>query len=366
SHAEPWANPATPAKVLRWLGRADPPLLWHWRADLAQWAWGLKFLRECWPSRTRENIRAILALALESRARVKALRRELGLEYDCLERGILHFYTDPAEFEHAIAQAELMQEFGCERLVKTADECLAIEPALADSAVPIVGGTYTAEDESGDAHRFTVQLAEHCKARGVVFRFGSEVTGFEHDGDRITAVRLGNGERVVAEAYVLACGSHSVRLARPLGVHLPIVPAKGYSVTIPLAEDAPAPYTSLTDDGAKIVYSRLGQRLRVAGTAEFAGYDTTLRPERIVPILRRVQQIFPRLAFDEANIERWTGLRPATPGNVPLIGRSHYSNLWLNTGHGTLGWTMAVGSGKLLADLVVGRQPDIDPAPYRL
>jgi D-amino-acid dehydrogenase len=364
SHAEPWANPSTPLKVLKWLGREDSPLLWRLRPDLAQWAWGLRFLRECTPERTRANIQAILTLALDSRARLKILRRELGLEYDCLERGILHYYTDAAEFEHAIPQAELMSAIGCDRVVKSGAECLAIEPALADSTIPIVGGTWTVDDESGDALRFTAALAERCAVRGVRFCYDCDVAGIEAAGGRFAAVRLASGERLVADACVVALGSYSPLLLRPLGIRIPVYPAKGYSITIPLAPEAPAPSVSLTDDGAKLVYSRLGQRLRVAGTAEFTGYDTRINPARIEPLVRRVRQIFPALEFRGDDVEPWTGLRPATPSNVPLIGPTRVDHLFVNTGHGTLGWTLAVGSGRLLADRIAGRAPAINPAPY--
>jgi D-amino-acid dehydrogenase len=365
SHAEPWANPGVPLKVLKWLGREDSPLLWRLRADPAQWAWGLRFLRECCPQRTRINIQAILALALDSRVRVKALRHELGLEYACLERGILHYYTNPAEFEHAIPQAALMREFGCERVVQTAAECLAIEPALAHSRSPIVGGTFTAGDESGDAQRFCSALAERAAQRGVVFRYDTPIIGLASDGMAVRGVHLAHGEVLSADAVVVALGSYTPRYLAPLGIHVPVYPAKGYSISIPLEGGALAPTVSLTDDGAKIVISRLGERLRVAGTAEFAGYDTQIAPQRIAPLLRRVREIFPQLVFDESAIEPWTGLRPATPGNVPLIGRTRLKNLYLNTGHGTLGWTMAAGSGRLLADLVGGRAPAFDPTPYQ-
>lgn len=366
SHAEPWANPGTPVKVFKWLGREDSPLLWRLRADTAQWAWGLRFLRECTPGRTRDNIRAILALALDSRARLKALRRELGLDYDCLERGILHYYTDAAEFEHALPQAEFMRQFGCDRVVKSAAECFAIEPALAHSTIPIVGGTYTVDDESGDAQRFTALLAERCKARGVSFRYDRAVAGIEQNGNRFTAVRLDNGERVTADACVVALGSYSPLLLHPLGIRIPVYPAKGYSITIPLSEGAPAPTVSLTDDEAKVVISRLGQHLRVAGTAEFTGYDTQINPARVVPLLRRVRQVFPQLDFSNDAVEPWTGLRPATPSNVPLIGSTPVDGLFVNTGHGTLGWTLAVGSGRLLADQIAGRVTTIDSVPYRV
>lgn len=366
SHAEPWANPSTPVKVLQWLGREDSPLLWRLRADAAQWIWGLRFLRECTPERTRANIRAILALALDSRARLKALRHDLGLEYDCLERGILHYYTDADEFAHALPQAEFMRQFGCDRVVKSGAECLAIEPALGNTTIPIVGGTWTVDDESGDAQHFTDALAERCAARGVAFRYDCDVAAIETEGGRFTAVRFARGERLAADACVVALGSYSPLLLRPLGIAIPVYPAKGYSITIPLAPDAPAPRVSLTDDGAKVVYSRLGDRLRVAGTAEFTGYDTHINPARIAPLVRRVRQIFPALEFNGDAVEPWTGLRPATPSNVPLIGSTRVSNLFVNTGHGTLGWTLAVGSGRLLADRIAGRATAIDSSPYRV
>lgn len=363
SHAEPWANPGTPAKVLRWLGREESPLLWRLRADAAQWAWGLRFLRECTPGRTRRNIVAILRLALYSRALLKELRPALGLEYDQQERGILHFYTDAAEFAHALPQAELMRQYGCQRVVKSAAECLVIEPALAGSTVPIVGGTYTADDESGDAHKFVVTLAARAAQRGVAFLHGRTVTALSVAGGAVAGVRLDNGATVTADAYVGALGSYTPQLLRPTGIHLPVYPAKGYSVTIPLAADSVAPTVSLTDDGHKIVFSRLGDRLRVAGTAEFTGYDTSINTVRCAAIVKRTLALFPHAGIGP-NVEYWAGLRPATPSNVPVIGATRLTNLYLNTGHGTLGWTMACGTGRLLADLLRSRRPALDPAPY--
>ncbi len=361
SHAEPWANPAAPLKMLRWLGREDAPLRWRLRADAAQWAWGLRFLRECAPGRTRANIIAILRLALYSRALLKALRPALGLEYDQKECGILHFYTDEAEFAHAIPQAELMHRYGCDRVVKSAAECLAIEPALAGSTVPIVGGTYTAEDESGDARKFATELARNAAERGVTFRFDAAIESIEAAGGKVTSLRLAGGERLSADAYVVALGSFSPLLLRPLGIRIPVYPAKGYSATVPLADGDIAPTVSLTDDGCKIVFSRLGHRLRIAGTAEFTGYDTSLNEVRCQALVRRMGALFPSLA-GKRGIEFWAGLRPATPSNVPLIGATALPNLYLNTGHGTLGWTMACGTGKLLADLVAGKAPEIATA----
>ncbi len=362
SHAEPWASPAVFGKILRWFGREDAPLLWRLRADPAQWAWGLRFLGQCTTARARANIGAIVRLGLSSREALGQLRRELALEYDHLERGILHFYTDPREFEHALPQAALMREFGCDRLPKTAAECLAIEPALTASRAAIVGGTYTPADESGDVRLFTEALAKKAAARGATFRFGEAIAGLNMQGGRVAGAQLASGETLNADITVLALGSYSPLLVGPLGLRLPVYPAKGYSATLSLPAGIDAPTVSLTDDGHKLVFSRLGQRLRVAGTAEFNGYDTALNSVRCAALLSRTRAIFPALdAVDQ--IEYWAGLRPATPGNVPLIGEA-MPGLMLNTGHGTLGWTLACGSARLLANLMAGRDPGLDAQPY--
>jgi D-amino-acid dehydrogenase len=229
--------------------------------------------------------------------------------------------------------------------------------------VPIVGGTFTAGDESGDAYKFARVLADRAAARGVTYRFGTGIAALLQEGGRVTGVRLETGETLTADACVVALGSYSPLLLRPLGLGIPVYPAKGYSATIKLTDPGMAPAVSLTDDGHKIVFSRLGDRLRVAGTAEFTGYDTSLNDVRCQALVRRTQAIFPQVQTDE--VEFWAGLRPATPSNVPLVGGTRLANLYLNTGHGTLGWTMACGTGKLLADLLAGRSPDIDAAAYR-
>ena len=361
SHAEPWARPWALPKILHWLGREDAPLLFRPRADWAQWRWGLGFLRECLPGRFERNCRALAGLARYSLECLRALRENTGLRYDHLARGILHFATDARDFTMLARSAETARRLGIEREVKSARECLAIEPVLAESRVPVLGGVYAPADESGDARRFTQELARRAEERGVRFRFGSAVTAIDASAHRVTGVRLENEERQIeADAYVVALGSYSPLLLRPIGVRIPVYPLKGYSVTLllgPEHEDA-APSVSLTDEARKIVISRLGQRLRAAGTAELTGYDTSLNPIRCAAIARRLQELFPALGGITA-YESWTGLRPATPGNVPVIGRSRYSNLYLNTGHGTLGWTLACGSGRALADLVSGRTPEV-------
>ena len=363
SHAEPWANPAAPRKVLKWLFKEDAPLLFRLRLDLAQWEWGLRFLRECLPSHTRENIVQIVRLGLYSRESLKALRAETGIEYDHLERGILHFYTNAQAYDAALAPAELMRKIGCNRTIRSRDECIAIEPALSQMRDRLAGGTYTSEDESGDAHLFTVRLAERAAERGVEFLYRHTVEAIEHAGGSISGVRAIDAEkrvkRLTADAYVVALASYSPLMVKPLGLRLPVYPVKGYSVTMPVVDPAKTPCVSLTDDEYKLVMSRLGDRMRIAGTAELNGYNLELNETRCRAILRRFESCFPG-ACDASQAKFWTGLRPATPGNVPLIGRTRYPNLFLDTGHGTLGWTHSCGSGRALADIVSGRKPEVD------
>jgi D-amino-acid dehydrogenase len=356
SHAEPWANPQAPLRALRWMRREDAPLLFRLRWDAALLGWSLRFLRECTTRRTRANMRQIVRLALYSRSQLQALRAETALVYDHLERGILHVYTDRREFAAATEAAALMREFGCERRTVTVDECIAIEPALALARRLLVGGDYTVADESGDAHRFTQQLASRCAMRGVVFCYGVAVERLSIAGGRVTGVIAG-AQQYESDAYVAALGSYTPLLLRPLGLRLPVYPAKGYSATVWLGADSVAPTVSLTDDGHKIVFSRLGERLRIAGTAEFNGYNTALNAVRCRALTDRAGELFPALR-PVGEPEFWCGLRPATPSNVPLIGRSGIPNLYINTGHGTLGWTMACGSGAALADIVSGRSPE--------
>ena len=361
SHAEPWSNPHAPLRALAMMGREDAPLLFRLRWDPALFDWSLRFLRECTPQRTRANMRDIVALALYSRKQLKALRAETAIEYDHLERGILHVYTDRKEFVTAIDAARVMREFGCDRRTISADECVAIEPALKAARPLLVGGDYTAADESGDAHCFTRNLAALCAARGVSFRYGVMVEKLTTAGGHIGGVELktaAGSETVTADAYVVALGSYTPLLLRPLGIKLPVYPAKGYSATVALTQSSIAPSVAMTDDGHKLVFSRLGQRLRIAGTAEFNGYNTELNTVRCQALMQRTQQLFPELRA-AGEPEFWCGLRPSTPSNVPFIGRTALPNLYLNTGHGTLGWTMACGSATALADIISGRQPEI-------
>jgi len=373
SHAEPWANPSAPLKVLQWLGQEDAPLLFRLRADMRQWLWGLQFLRECTPARTRHNIGQIVRLGTYSRDTLRQLRRDRHIAYDERTQGILHFYTSQKEFDGAEAPAAQMRALGCDRRVIGADEAVRLEPALRQIRPQLAGATYTAEDESGDANRFARELVKRCEEDGVQFRMSHTVTALREAGGAIDHVEAtdseGRFQRIRADAYVLAMGSLSPLVAQPLGISLPIYPAKGYSVTMPVKDAAMAHQVSLTDDEYKLVFSRLttaptasapgGDRLRIAGTAELNGYDRDLNRVRCEAIVRRVEQLFPG-AGDTSQAQFWTGLRPATPSNVPIIGRSKLRNLFLNTGHGTLGWTHSCGSGKSIARIVSGLKPEVD------
>lgn len=363
SHAEPWANPGAPLKVLKWLMREDAPLLFRLRPDLNQWLWGLDFLRQCTPGRTRHNIQQMVNLGLYSRATLQQLRATTGIDYQQKTEGILHFYTSEKEYADAQAPAALMREYGCDLDMKTPDECIAIEPALAASRDRLVGGSMTASDESGDAHQFTAELAALCASAGVEFLYNTRIVGARQEGGDLAGVQIANADGIVSEvqsdAYVMCLGAYSPQWARLLGQTLRIYPAKGYSVTLPVVNEAASFNVSLTDDEYKLVFSRLGKRLRIAGTAELGGYNTDLNLVRCEAIVRRVRQLFPEMT-DGQNAQYWTGLRPATPSNVPYIGAAKTRKLFLNTGHGTLGWTHACGSGAAIADIVSGRVPEVD------
>lgn len=367
SHAEPWANPAAPMKILKWLGKEDAPLLYRFRPEWLQWKWALSFLRECTPARTADNIRQIVAISEYSRQTLQSVRAETGVDYDLLTSGILHFYTDQKEFDDSLPAAKLMRDLGCPRDSIGADEVVRIEPALASIRDKIVGGDFTATDESGDVYKFTSGLAKKSAEAGVDFQYNTSVTRLITDGKgsnaKITGVEVigPDGRHTVlhADAYVLAMGSFSEQLAKPLGIDLMIYPGKGYSATYKITNPDAAPTVSLTDDGYKLVVSRLGDRLRIAGTCELNGYTRELNTARCEAITRRTQELFPG-ACDYENPVYWTGLRPMTPSNVPYIGKTKFSNLFLNTGHGTLGWTMGCGSGRAVAEIISGHKPEVD------
>jgi len=363
SHAEPWAGPNTPVKMLQWLGRDDAPLqirLGRW--DPALWTWGLRFLANCPAGPQVRNMERLVHLALYSRRRLAALRTELNLEYDARTEGILHIYRDRRALEQARRAADIMTAAGLDRFPISVEQAVAREPALAHVAPTLVGAFDSPGDESGDAHVFTRAMVAHAERLGARALYETTITRLERGRgrarDRIRAVHTDQG-RLEADAVVLALGSFSPQMARGLGLRLPVYPAKGYSITLDTRGHDGAPTVSIIDDEHKMVFSRLGDRLRCAGTAALEGWDQSMRPARVALTLRHARALFPRGGnYDDPH--PWCGLRPTTPGSVPLLGRAPgFDNLLLNTGHGTLGWTLACGSAQVIADVLAGRPPAV-------
>lgn len=373
SYCEPWANRHAPLKLVKWMFRNDSPLLFRPQPDWQQWRWGLQFLAQCNDAAFERNVRQLVALGAYSHAALKDVVRATGIEYNRLERGIAHYFTDVKSFEDAAEGADLMRRHGVERKVVSREELLAIEPAFKSFAHRIAGATYTSSDESGDAHAFTRQLAGRCAARGAQFLFGHDVARLEKAGGEIAAVHVRDratekSHRLQADAVVVACGSYSAPLLRGVGVDLPIYPGKGYSATFAIKQPQRAPFVSTIDDEVKIAMTRFGNELRVAGTIELGGFDLSLdspvAKARCRMLADRIETVLPgvcdtRLDEEGGNPRFWTGLRPATPTNIPYIGRTRVRRLWVNAGHGTLGWTHGAGSGKAIAQLISGEQPAI-------
>lgn len=377
SYCEPWAYKGAPLQILKWMFRKDSPLLLRPQADWQQWRWGLAFLGQCNDAAFARNVAQLVALGAYSHQALREVVSITGIEYDRLERGIAHYFTSQKSFDEAAHAAELMRTHGVQRQLLSRDELLAIEPAFrAFGEQHIVGGTYTASDESGDARRFTQALARHCMRLGARTLFGRTVHGIEVAGGEVQAVHVsaGSGDdsasndvALKADAVVVACGSYSAPLLRSVGVDLPIYPGKGYSATFDILRPEAAPWVSTIDDEVQCAMTRMGGKLRVAGTIELAGFDTSLDTPlaraRCEMLARRVEQVLPGVCDTRSQAQGgdphyWTGLRPATPTNIPFIGRTRVGKLWVNAGHGTLGWTHGAGSGKALAALISGdRQP---------
>ncbi|MDO5652466.1 MAG: D-amino acid dehydrogenase [Moraxella sp.] len=387
-HATPWANPATPIKALKWLFQADAPLLYHLNANLEQWRFLARFLGECTPAKTDANLVQMVNLGLYSRSALKTLMNEISIDFEQRLSGIMHFYTSAKEYQSAIAPTQRMQELGCHRTLISPNEAVGIEPALSALGNHLVGATYTHQDLSGNAYLFTQALAKHCADNGVKFLYDTDIVKLHRQGQHITHISVQNSTNAHtpivhhhADAFVVCLASYGKRLLDPIGVDLPIFPAKGYSATYKVLGGSRVPQVSLIDDEYKLVMSRFSSSdeggrdvLRVAGTAEFDGYNTALSPVRCLAITRRVKALFGN-ALDYSEPNYWTGQRPMTPSNVPLIGKAHlgkvrhgsvasacstFDNLWLNTGHGTLGFTHSCGSAKALSLLIQGVDTGLD------
>jgi D-amino-acid dehydrogenase len=377
SYCEPWANRDAPLKALKWMFSDEAPLLFRPQFPIGQgwhqYRWGLEFLANCNDVAFERNVQQIVALGSYSHAALREMVARTGIEYQRLQKGIAHIFTDERSFEAAQSAAVLMARYGVQRQVVTTPELLKIEPAFSGFSSQIVGGTYTASDESGDARTFTRELARRCAAQGAQLLMGHDVQGLYKVAGSLDFVRLrarstGLEHELRADAVVMACGSYSAPLLRSVGVNLPVYPGKGYSVTLPLLQPEKAPLVSTIDDEKKIAITRLGNQLRVAGTIEVGGFDlsldTPLAQKRCEMLLHRIETLLPGVADTRTpaqggNPHYWCGLRPATPTNIPFIGKTSIQKLWVNTGHGTLGWTHGAGSGKAMAELISGRQPDL-------
>jgi D-amino-acid dehydrogenase len=356
SHAEPWANPGVLPKLPKWMIDPESPLVFRLRADWRMFRWGVRFLRNCTPERANINCATLLRLGLYSKKKMDELRAGSGIAFDYSNKGILHVFGTEKDFDDAKRQNDYQAKLGGEERVLTREECLSLEPALAHTSRAIVGGIHAFHDECGDAYLYCKALAKVATERyDVKFEYGVNIHSINARGGNIVSVSTDQGT-LAADGYVVALGSYTPLFLSPLGINLPIYPMKGYSITLPANEFSPS--LSITDGKYKIVFSRLGNRLRVAGTAEFAGYDDRINEKRITPIIRAATTLFPKAPW-ESDITRWACLRPSTPDGPPILGRTRYPNLFLNTGHGTLGWTQAAGSAAIVADIIEGKNPDI-------
>ncbi|HET7307579.1 MAG TPA: D-amino acid dehydrogenase [Gammaproteobacteria bacterium] len=361
SQADPWNAPGTAIKLFKWLGREDSPLLLRPRALPGLAGWGLRFLLASRRPAYERAAETSVRLGLYSVQALDALRETLDLHYDERLVGTLKIFQSQAALDESVALGDLLARHGLRYEALTADAAAEREPALAPIRAELAGGILYPADESGDAFKFTEGMAAAARAVGVDFRFGTSVRTLRRGKDGIAAIETDHGD-FSADAYVLAAGCHSRALGAACGLRLPIYPAKGYSVTVPFDGWEGAPTIPLVDFGRKLVLTPLGDRLRIAGTAEFAGYDTSLNPVRGGGILQQALDILPEFAprVDRDKVKHWAGLRPLTPDGPPILGPTPCANLFVNAGHGPLGWTFAAGSSRIVADLVAGREPGID------
>jgi D-amino-acid dehydrogenase len=353
----PWAAPGIPMKAVKWLFMRHRPLWIRPMVDPVMWDWGVRMLANCNERSYRLNKGRMVRISNYSRDAMTELLAEVELDFDLREKGTLQIFRTEKQLKGSKADQEVLAEFGSPYEVLDRDGCIAAEPGLAHVADKFVGGLRLTADRTGDCRMFTLALAGKAAGTGVSFRYGVTIEGFAWEGDRITGVRTDQGiER--ADAYVVALGPYAPILLRDVGIRLPIYPIKGYSITLPVTDDGGAPQSTVMDETHKVAITRLGDRIRVAGQAEIIGYSRRLGRTATDTVRFVVSDLFPR-GGDVAKAEGWTGLRPMTPDGTPVIGPTRYSNLFLNTGHGTLGWTMACGSGRAVADAVLGRTPEI-------
>ena len=356
-YASPWAAPKVPLKAVKWLLSRHAPLAIKPTLDPHQYLWLAQMLRNCTSARYSVNKARMVRLAEYSRDCMIELRATTGIGYEERQLGTLQLFRTQAQLEDAAKDIAVLREYGVPYELLDRAGTIAVEPGLAHAGVPITGGLRLPHDETGDCEIFTRKLADMARAAGVEFRMCAQVEAIEHQGGRVTGVRI-DGAVETADRYVVALGSYSAPIVRPLGLDLPVYPLKGYSLTVPIIDQARAPVSTVLDETYKIAVTRFDDRIRVGGMAEVSGFDLSLSPRRRATLEKVINELYPG-AGDVPAAELWTGLRPATPDSTPVVGATPYRNLYLNTGHGTLGWTMAAGSGRYLADLMSSRQPQI-------
>ncbi len=360
-YSSPWAAPGIPAKAVKWLFMRHAPLILHPQINAPTVRWLLALLRNCTSARYALNKARMVRLADYSQVVQTALNEELGLQYDHRTQGTLQLFRTQKQLDGIYKDTEVLREGGVPFEVLDQDGCIAAEPGLKATRDLFVGGLRLPRDETGDCFKFTVALADHAAAtQGVTFQYGTTIQGLIAEGGRITGVQTDKGV-VTADAYVLALGSYSPMMVKPLGMTLPVYPVKGYSITAPIINEPAAPVSTIMDESYKVAITRLGDRIRVGGMAEIAGFSDALPERRRNTLEHSVGSLFPG-AGDLKAASYWSGLRPMTPDGTPVIGKTKIDNLFLNTGHGTLGWTMACGSACVIADLISGQTPDIETA----
>src|SRR5690606_27382665 len=355
-YSTPWAAPGIPFKAVKWMFQHHAPLAINVDGSLWQLQWMAQMLKNCNAQHYAVNKERMVRVAEYSRDCLRNLSRDIGISYENRAKGTLQIFRKDAQLDAVQRDIEVLKETGVEFELLDRDGLARVEPALAQAKDKLVGGLHLPNDETGDCYLFTNALAEHAKGMGVEFKFNQNVEKLIVEGDQIKGV-LVNGQVLTADKYVLAFGSYSRDFLKPLELNLPVYPVKGYSLTIPIVDPAFAPQSTVLDETYKIAITRFDQRIRVGGMAELSGFNLGLNEDRRGTLEMVTRDLFPGGDMNQASF--WTGLRPMTPDSTPIIGKTRFKNLFLNTGHGTLGWTMACGSGKLISDLVLARDPEI-------
>jgi D-amino-acid dehydrogenase len=356
-YASPWAGPGVPLKAVRWMMDKYGPLVVRPQWDPAMWRWMLQMLRNCTSARYAVNKSRMVGIAEYSRDCLRILRRDEGLAYDERSQGTLQLFRKQYQLDGIGGDVEVLRQYGVPYEILDAAGCVKAEPGLARAHTSFVGGLRLPDDETGDCYMFTDGLATIAAGLGVKTVYDTTIKSIDVAAGHVAQVTTDKGV-FSADRYVVALGSFSPLLLRPLGIDIPVYPVKGYSLTVPIVDEAAAPESTVMDETYKVAITRLGDRIRVGGTAEVGSYQINLQPERRLPLDRSLGDLFPE-GGDVARAHFWSGLRPMTPDGPPVIGPTQFDNLVLNTGHGTLGWTMACGAGKVVADQIVGRTPDI-------